>query len=64
MEWVKHKWQLIILIPAQLSEDGKFVADPETGEFWSFFGGFAPLAKKPSSDDESQPEALPAKLFW
>lgn len=44
-------------------EDGKFVADPETGEFWSFFGGFAPLAKKPSSDDESQPEALPAKLF-
>eukprot|EP01018_Ginkgo_biloba_P014879 Gb_25295 [translate_table: standard] len=44
-------------------EDGKFVADPETGEFWSFFGGFAPLAKKPSSEDDSQPEAFPAKLF-
>uniref|UniRef100_A0A0D6R508 HP domain-containing protein n=1 Tax=Araucaria cunninghamii TaxID=56994 RepID=A0A0D6R508_ARACU len=44
-------------------EDGKFVADPETGEFWGFFGGFAPLAKRSSNGDESQPEASPAKLF-
>eukprot|EP01018_Ginkgo_biloba_P026538 Gb_23115 [translate_table: standard] len=44
-------------------EDGKFVADPETGEFWSFFGGFAPLAKKLNSDDDSKFEALPGKLF-
>eukprot|EP00252_Welwitschia_mirabilis_P024171 TRINITY_DN7065_c0_g1_i1.p1 TRINITY_DN7065_c0_g1~~TRINITY_DN7065_c0_g1_i1.p1 ORF type:complete len:1024 (+),score=247.76 TRINITY_DN7065_c0_g1_i1:394-3465(+) len=44
-------------------EDGKFVADPETGEFWGFFGGFAPLAKKSTYDDDSRAEALPSKLF-
>ncbi|XP_057866984.2 villin-4 isoform X1 [Cryptomeria japonica] len=44
-------------------EDGKFVADPETGDFWSFFGGFAPLAKKSSNAIETQDEAVPAKLL-
>eukprot|EP01018_Ginkgo_biloba_P033861 Gb_40002 [translate_table: standard] len=44
-------------------EDGKFVADPETGEFWSFFGGFAPLTRKHSSVDDLQSEVLPGKLF-
>eukprot|EP00250_Pteridium_aquilinum_P019870 c24614_g1_i1 orf=232-3150(+) len=27
-------------------EDGKFVADVDSGEFWGLFGGFAPLMKK------------------
>ncbi|XP_077238381.1 villin-4-like [Tasmannia lanceolata] len=32
-------------------EDGKFVPDAETGEFWGFFGGFAPLPRKAATDD-------------
>ncbi|CAN1229375.1 VLN4 [Linum grandiflorum] len=27
-------------------EDGRLMADAETGEFWGFFGGFAPLPRK------------------
>ncbi|OIV89679.1 hypothetical protein TanjilG_07755 [Lupinus angustifolius] len=33
-------------------EDGKLMADPETGEFWGFFGGFAPLPRKTANDDK------------
>ncbi|XP_077214981.1 villin-4-like [Tasmannia lanceolata] len=32
-------------------EDGKLMADAETGEFWGFFGGFAPLPRKAATDD-------------
>ncbi|MCO5604879.1 hypothetical protein L7F22_059053 [Adiantum nelumboides] len=32
--------------PIALIEDGKFVADIDSGEFWALFGGFAPLMKK------------------
>ncbi|KAL4558345.1 hypothetical protein LXL04_036544 [Taraxacum kok-saghyz] len=44
-------------------EDGKFVGDAEVGEFWNFFGGYAPIPKDPPSTNE-QPENLAAKLFW
>ncbi|XP_058068041.1 villin-4 [Magnolia sinica] len=44
-------------------EDGKLMADAETGEFWSFFGGFAPLPRKAATDDDKQNEAYPAKLL-
>ncbi|KAK4265504.1 hypothetical protein QN277_026552 [Acacia crassicarpa] len=44
-------------------EDGKLMADPETGEFWGFFGGFAPLPRKPASDDDQHVDTYPPKLL-
>ncbi|KAI9123039.1 hypothetical protein K1719_005928 [Acacia pycnantha] len=44
-------------------EDGKLMADPETGEFWGFFGGFAPLPRKPASDDDQHIDTHPPKLL-
>ncbi|KAK1290065.1 Villin-4 [Acorus calamus] len=44
-------------------EDGKLMADSETGEFWSFFGGFAPLPRKAAADDERSTEAFTVKLL-
>ncbi|GAB4838260.1 hypothetical protein Ancab_027789 [Ancistrocladus abbreviatus] len=44
-------------------EDGKLMADAETGEFWGFFGGFAPLPRKTASEEDKIPESLPVKLF-
>ncbi|XP_022997656.1 villin-4-like isoform X1 [Cucurbita maxima] len=44
-------------------EDGKLMADPETGEFWGFFGGFAPLPRKTTSDEDKHVDSHPTKLF-
>ncbi|KAK8635439.1 hypothetical protein V6N13_004176 [Hibiscus sabdariffa] len=44
-------------------EDGKLMADAETGEFWGFFGGFAPLPRKTASDEDRPVESHPAKLL-
>lgn len=38
------------------------MADPETGEFWSFFGGFAPLPRKTTSGEDKPVESHPPKL--
>ncbi|KAG4923691.1 hypothetical protein JHK87_049231 [Glycine soja] len=43
-------------------EDGKFVGDSDVGEFWSLFGGYAPIPRDSPSVQES--EAPPVKLFW
>ncbi|XP_047330593.1 villin-4-like [Impatiens glandulifera] len=43
-------------------EGGKLMSDAESGEFWGFFGGFAPLPKKTSNDDNSN-DIFPTKLF-
>lgn len=40
------------------------MADVEAGEFWGFFGGFAPLPRKTASEEVVIEEASPAKLFW
>lgn len=40
------------------------MADAETGEFWSFFGGFAPLPRKAAADDDMPTESSPGKLLW
>lgn len=34
-------------------EDGKLMADAEAGEFWGFFGGFAPLPRKTTISEEN-----------
>ncbi|XP_024981262.1 villin-1 isoform X1 [Cynara cardunculus var. scolymus] len=44
-------------------EDGKFVGDAEVGEFWNFFGGYAPIPKDPPSAQE-QLQSSAVKLFW
>lgn len=46
-----------------LVEDGKLMADADTGEFWTFFGGFAPLPRKTASDDAKSAENLPTRLL-
>ncbi|KAL4343038.1 hypothetical protein HN51_061362 [Arachis hypogaea] len=43
-------------------EDGKFVGDSDVGEFWSFFGGYAPIPRDPHSVQESVAPSV--KLFW
>ncbi|CAO2841806.1 unnamed protein product [Amaranthus hypochondriacus] len=44
-------------------EDGKLMADAESGEFWGFFGGFAPLPRKPASEGVKNIDPTPAKIF-
>ncbi|XP_038988756.1 villin-2 isoform X1 [Phoenix dactylifera] len=44
-------------------DDGKLVAESDSGEFWVLFGGFAPIGKKTISEDDVVPEATPAKLY-
>ncbi|XP_058759875.1 villin-1-like [Vicia villosa] len=43
-------------------EDGKFVGDSDVGEFWSLFGGYAPIPREPPASQESV--APSAKPFW
>ncbi|KAL3819575.1 hypothetical protein ACJIZ3_005480 [Penstemon smallii] len=44
-------------------EDGKLMADAEAGEFWGFFGGFAPLPRKTNTDEPKSTDIVPSKLF-
>ncbi|XP_073001746.1 villin-5-like [Typha latifolia] len=44
-------------------EDGKLMADADAGEFWGFFGGFAPLPRKAISEDNGKDETFTAKLL-
>lgn len=44
-------------------DDGKLVAESDSGEFWVLFGGFAPIGKKAISEDDLVPEATSAKLY-
>ncbi|KAL9242282.1 hypothetical protein vseg_016299 [Gypsophila vaccaria] len=44
-------------------EDGKMLADAESGEFWGFFGGFAPLPRKAATNGNRKTEPMPPKLY-
>ncbi|KAH7572534.1 hypothetical protein JRO89_XS04G0271400 [Xanthoceras sorbifolium] len=46
-------------------EDGKLMADAETGEFWGLFGGFAPLPRKTATDEDKDKtvDSHPTKLY-
>lgn len=46
-----------------MSEDGKLVAESDSGEFWVLFGGFAPIGKKAIGEDDVVMETTPAKLY-
>ncbi|XP_048504657.1 villin-1 isoform X3 [Beta vulgaris subsp. vulgaris] len=45
-------------------EDGKFVGDSDAGEFWSLFGGYAPIPRDTSSFFKKQHDVPFVKLFW
>ncbi|KAL7097492.1 hypothetical protein ACP275_10G148200 [Erythranthe tilingii] len=44
-------------------EDGKLMADSEAGEFWGFFGGFAPLPRKTNTDEPKSNGVISSTLF-
>ncbi|KAL7138141.1 hypothetical protein ABFS83_10G143500 [Erythranthe nasuta] len=44
-------------------EDGKLMADSEAGEFWGFFGGFAPLPRKANTDEPKSNGVISSTLF-
>lgn len=44
-------------------EDGKLMADAETGEFWGFFGGFAPLPRKTTIEEAKSTDDTSTRLF-
>lgn len=44
-------------------DDGKLDTESDSGEFWVLFGGFAPIGKKVSTEDDVIAEATPAKLY-
>ncbi|KGN53839.1 villin-2 [Cucumis sativus] len=44
-------------------DDGKLDTESDSGEFWVLFGGFAPIGKKVSTEDDVIAEAMPAKLY-
>ncbi|WCJ29222.1 villin-like 1 [Euphorbia peplus] len=45
-------------------EDGKFVGDSDVGEFWSLFGGYAPIPRDPPSGTQTDFDASSVQLFW
>lgn len=45
-------------------EDGRLMADAEAGEFWGFFGGFAPLPRRAPVEDDEKYEETVFKLLW
>lgn len=44
-------------------EDGRLMADAEAGEFWGFFGGFAPLPRRAPVEDNEKYEETVFKLL-
>ncbi|KAJ4971919.1 hypothetical protein NE237_005018 [Protea cynaroides] len=44
-------------------DDGKLQTESDSGDFWVLFGGFAPLGKKPASEDDIVMEKTPGKLY-
>ncbi|KAB1200164.1 Villin-2 [Morella rubra] len=44
-------------------DDGKLDTESDSGEFWVLFGGFAPIGKKVTCEDDIIPEATAAKLY-
>uniref|UniRef100_A0A2C9WEN3 HP domain-containing protein n=1 Tax=Manihot esculenta TaxID=3983 RepID=A0A2C9WEN3_MANES len=45
-------------------EDGKFVGDSDVGEFWSFFGGYAPIPRDIAFDVQKECDTSPVQLSW
>lgn len=44
-------------------DDGKLVAEADSGEFWGLFGGFAPISKRSGSEADSHMQTTPGKIY-
>ncbi|KAF5737689.1 villin-3-like isoform X2 [Tripterygium wilfordii] len=44
-------------------DDGKLDTESDSGEFWVLFGGFAPIGKKVTSEDDTVLETTAPKLY-
>ncbi|XP_010269772.1 PREDICTED: villin-2 [Nelumbo nucifera] len=44
-------------------DDGKLVAESDSGEFWVLFGGFAPIGRKAATEEDVILETTPGKLY-
>ncbi|KAK3140694.1 hypothetical protein QOZ80_5AG0404440 [Eleusine coracana subsp. coracana] len=45
-------------------EDGKLVGDPDAGDFWNLFGGYAPIPRDLPEAVSEEPMTVSFKLFW
>ena len=72
VRWPAHKFHTCktssspqtSLIPFfSIIDDGKLQAESDSGEFWVLFGGFAPIGKKATSDDDVVLETTAPKLY-
>ncbi|XP_041024480.1 LOW QUALITY PROTEIN: villin-3 [Juglans microcarpa x Juglans regia] len=62
IQFLKEKYHEGICDVA-IVDDGKLDTESDSGEFWVLFGGFAPIGKKVTAEDDAIPEATPAKLY-
>ncbi|KAK8562117.1 hypothetical protein V6N13_148759 [Hibiscus sabdariffa] len=62
IQFLKEKYHEGICDVA-IVDDGKLDTESDSGEFWVLFGGFAPIGKKVTSEDDIIPEITAAKLY-
>ncbi|KAM4091917.1 hypothetical protein ACJW30_09G172500 [Castanea mollissima] len=62
IQFLKEKYH-VGTCDVAIVDDGKLDTESDSGEFWVLFGGFAPIGKKVTSEDDIIPEATPAKLY-
>ncbi|KAG7033521.1 Villin-2 [Cucurbita argyrosperma subsp. argyrosperma] len=62
VQYLKEKYHQGVCDVA-IVDDGKLDTESDSGEFWVLFGGFAPIGKKASTDDDVVAEATPPKLY-
>lgn len=60
---LNSSFDYLFLMVFTMPDDGKLDTESDSGEFWVLFGGFAPIGKKVTSEDDIIPEATPAKLY-
>ena len=60
---LSSSFDYLFLMVFTMPDDGKLDTESDSGEFWVLFGGFAPIGKKVTSEDDIIPEATPAKLY-
>ncbi|KAK9987458.1 hypothetical protein SO802_032409 [Lithocarpus litseifolius] len=62
IQFLKEKYH-VGTCDVAIVDDGKLDTESDSGEFWVLFGGFAPIGKKVTSEDDIIPEATPAKIY-
>jgi len=62
--WYRELKYLYMTVCIFFLEDGRMMADAEAGEFWGFFGGFAPLPRRAPAEGNEKHEETAIKLLW